>query len=182
MSRGLRLLATALVAGVVAAGIALNENRDAGPPAPPPEPVAAEVDLEPPILVAPEDRLALPPGRAAFVVAFRLQGYLHVQYATDRSFDEDARVCDSGWYPSGFHTESSWTLPGPIGFSSATCRLEPGPYFWRARWAPGSGGGAAPPDGETQTSAWSKPSAFLVQKQAEAPPAGWHHKGTSARS
>lgn len=177
MSRRARLLATALVAAAVAGGFALREGRDAEPSsatAPP----AAEVDAGPPTLVAPEDRLALPPGTVFFVVAFQSQGYVQVQYATDESFDADARVCDSGWYSSGFHTESSWTLPGRIGFSGASCRLDPGPHFWRARWAPGSGGGAAPPDEATPVTEWSEPASFLVQKTAEAPPAGWHHQGT----
>lgn len=177
MSRRVRLLATALVAGAAVAGLAFFQGRDAEPAsAPPPDPVV--LDAQAPILVAPEDKLALPPGPAVFVVTFQSQGYVQVQYATDASFDGEARVCDSGWYSSGFHTESSWTLPGAIGFSAATCRLESGPYFWRARWAPGAGGGAAPPDAATPASDWSEPSAFLVQKAAEPAPSGWHHQGT----
>ncbi len=176
MSRRLRLLATALVAGAAVAGIALVQGRDAEPASAPPP--AAPLDADPPVLVAPEDKLALPPGPAAFVVTFQTQGYVQVQFATDETFDGDARVCDSGWYSSGFHSESSWTLPGPIGFSAATCRLQPGPHFWRARWAPGSGGGAAPPDASTPATDWSEPSSFLVQNAAEPAPSGWHHKGT----
>lgn len=175
MRRGARLLATALVAAAAGGAVLLYERR--GDERSLPEPVAAEVDRSPPILVAPEDRLALPPGPAPFVVSFRLQGYLHVQYATDRSFDEEHRVCDSGWYASGFHTESSWTLPGTIGLSSASCRLGPGPYYWRARWAPGAAGGGAPPDASSPSSDWSEPASFLVQEQQAPPPAGWHHKG-----
>ena len=72
-----------------------------------------------------------------------------VQYATDYGFTD--LLCDSDWYGSGHYLESSWSLPGDIGYG-AYCELPAaGTYYWRARMRDSSD--LAPSD-------WTEPATF----------------------
>lgn len=109
--------------------------------------------------------VALP---ATFSVTLPDEGWVRVQISSGGAFDAASLACDSGWYHSGFHTTSSWTLPGAIGYSDVECDLEPGAYRWRAAY--GGPTGALPTD---DAGAWSEPAGFTVTAApapAPAPP------------
>lgn len=135
------------LAGAVAA-LALTL---AGPAAP----AASAEPAETPSLTAPEDGAAVHLPYEVFVT-LPDEGWMRVQMATDASFAPAWLACDSGWYHSGFHTTSAWTLPGTMGYSDVTCDLPAGSYRWRAAY--GGPTGAVPPSDPE----WSAAAAFSV--------------------
>ncbi len=118
-----------------------------------------------PVLQLPADgeAVTLP---AAFEVTLPAEGWVRVQISAGEGFEAPALACDSGWYHSGFHTSSSWTLPGQIGYSDVVCELEEGAYRWRAAY--GGPTGAMPSDDAVD---WSAAAEFTVAAApAPAPP------------
>lgn len=118
-----------------------------------------------PSLDAPADgsTVALP---ASFHVTLPGEGWVRVQISAGEAFDAASLACDSGWYHGGFHSASSWTLPGVIGYSQVECDPEPGSYRWRAAY--GGPTGAMPSDDDA---VWSGVSSFAVSAASSpAPP------------
>lgn len=118
-----------------------------------------------PSLDAPADgsTIALPAG---FSVTLPDEGWVRVQISSAATVDAASLACDSGWYHSGFHSSSTWTLPGVIGYSEVECELAPGEYRWRAAY--GGPTGSLPSDDEA---VWSEASGFAVPAPPPPPPA-----------
>ena len=118
-----------------------------------------------PTLEAPDDgaTVVLP---TTFLVILPAEGWARVQISTGDTFDAGSLACDSGWYHSGFHSTSSWTLPGVIGYSEVECDLGPGAYRWRAAYGGPTGTMPSEPD-----AAWSAIAGFAVQGEPAPPPA-----------
>ena len=116
-----------------------------------------------PVLDAPADgeTVALPD---TFALTLPAEGWVRVQISAGETFDGASLACDSGWYHSGFHTSSSWTLPGVIGYSDVACDLEPGAYRWRAAY--GGPTGEVPSD---DGAAWSDVASFSISDGVPAP-------------